>query len=204
MLALSELTGTVEDDADVENDEDAAYMEFLQSKIVSCVFSRVAKAEQMCPKAEKIAGNKARLDVEGSDDGLSEATDDWEEEVLFTSPLDDLDVYQEFSQMLQRKLSLALARLVLNGPHRAGGKSSTICTALVVKLGRGITECGVTDQPSGASRRRERVNAAGSCLIGDYLYIFLIVTRDQSPYPKQYQLPFASTSVLLRRRQSDS
>lgn len=106
MLTLFELIGTVEDDADVENDEDAAYMEFLQSKIVSRVVCPAAKAEHLFPQAEKIAGNKARLDVEGSDDGLSEATDDWEEEVLFTSPLDDLDVYQEFSQMLQRKLSL--------------------------------------------------------------------------------------------------
>ena len=56
----------------------------------------------MQAKIRRNVEEEANGDAESEDSSGSEADDDWSEEILFESPLDSLDVYNEFSQVLQR------------------------------------------------------------------------------------------------------
>jgi len=46
--------------------------------------------------------------VEDLDDAESEVSESWNEEILFETPLDNIDVFVEFSNAMQSKSSSAL------------------------------------------------------------------------------------------------
>jgi hypothetical protein len=86
--------GAVGDEEDVV-DLDPDYAEFLARKEVGTV--DFIQSEYGCRIADGQCGMQNELDGDDDDDD----DDEWSDEVLFESPLDKVDVYQSFKQVMQ-------------------------------------------------------------------------------------------------------